>query len=202
MGIADQSDLFTLRAEQPFFEKLYTASSLVIVGTREADGSDDLAPKHMAMPLGPTGHFGFICTPAHSTYHNAKRAGGFTVNYPRPDSILEATLAAGPRESDGSKPSIRGLDTVDAEVVDGPAIADAYGILECELDRTIPGFGSYELVIGTIVAKHADPAVYRGTETEPEMVLDSAPVLAYLYPDRFASISESQAFPFPEGFQS
>ena len=202
MGIADESSFLTLRPEQPFFERVYTVSPLVIVGTREPDGSPDLAPKHMAMPLGTEGHFGFVCKPTHSTYRNAKRTGSFTVSYPRPELILEATLAAGPRESDGSKPSVRGIDTIDADTVDGPAVADAYAILECEFERIVLGFGSSELVVGSIVAKHVDNDVYRSTETEPETALDRAPVLAYLYPDRFASISESQAFPFPEGFQS
>lgn len=201
MGLSNETDLRTLRPDQPFFERVYTASPLVIVGTREPDGSPNLAPKHMAMPLGTAGHFGFVCTPEHATFRNVERTGAFTVNYPRPESILDVTLAAAPREAGGEKPSLRALDTVEVDEVDGFGLVDAYGILECEVDRVVSGFGKHELIIGGIVAKHVDDDVYRGTETEPEEVLAHAPVLAYLYPDRFASIEESQAFPFPEGFE-
>lgn len=202
MGIADHCELVTLRDEQPFFEKLYTASPLTLVGTREPDGEPDLAPKHMAMPIGWEGQFGFVCTPRHATYRNAERTGGFTVSYPRPENILEATLAAGPREPDGSKPTLHSLETIQADEVDAPVVSDAYGVLECEVERIIDGFGDHELVVGMIVAKHIDPDAYRSTEIESETILADAPVLAFLYPDRFASISESRSFPFPVGYQS
>jgi len=74
---------------------MYTAAPLVTVGTREANGSENLAPKHMAIPLGWSAYFGFVCTPEHSTYHNAERNGSFTVSYPRPENLLDASLAAG-----------------------------------------------------------------------------------------------------------
>lgn len=201
MAFADDPDVVTLQPDQPFFETVYTAFPLVIVGTREADGSGDLAPKHMAMPLGWSEHFGFVCTPAHATYRNAERTGAFTVSYPRPENVLEATLAAGPRGSGGTKPSLEGIETTGAERVDAPVVADAYGVLECELDRVVDGFGENGLVAGSIVAKHVHTDAYRADDEEPEALLERAPVLTYLYPDRFASVDETQAFPFPEGFQ-
>lgn len=201
MTISDDPDVVTLHPEQPFFETLYTATPLVIVGTREPDGTGDLAPKHMAIPLGWDGYFGFVCTPEHGTYTNAERTGSFTVSYPRPENILEASLAAAPREPSGSKPSIEGIETVDAETVDAPAVADAYGVLECELDRVVGEFGRAELVVGKVVEKHVHVDAYRSDDIEPEELLERAPALTYLYPDRFASVSETQAFPFPDGFQ-
>lgn len=201
MSLSDDPDVVTLQPDQPFFETVYTPAPLVIVGTREPDGSADLAPKHMAIPLGWGDHFGFVCTPEHATYRNAERTGAFTVSYPRPENVLEATLAAAPREADGSKPSLEAIETVAADVVDAPAVADAYAVLECELDRTIDGFGRAELVVGEAVAKHVHTDAYRSDDVEPETLLERAPVMAYLYPDRFASVSETQAFPFPDGFQ-
>lgn len=201
MNISEDPDVVTLQPKQPFFETLYTAAPLVIVGTREPDGSDDLAPKHMAMPLGWDDHFGFVCTPEHGTYRNAERTGSFTVSYPRPENILKASLSAAPRDAGGSKPSLKGIETVDAEVVDAPAVADAYAVLECEVDRVVGEFGRAELITGEAVAKHVHTDAYRSGDVEPETLLKRAPVLSYLYPDRFASVSETQAFPFPDGFQ-
>ncbi len=124
----------------------------------------------------------------------------FTVSYPRPEDILDVSLAAAPRDTEGSKPSLTAIETVDADAVDAPAVAGAYGVLECELDRFVE-FDDGELVAGIVVAKHVHTDAYRSDDAEPETLLEQAPVLAHLYPDRFAAISESHAFPFPEGFE-
>jgi flavin reductase (DIM6/NTAB) family NADH-FMN oxidoreductase RutF len=200
MVLSDDPDLVTLQPDQPFFETVYTASPLVVVGTREADGSADLAPKHMAMPLGWSDYFGFVCTPAHATHRNAERTGEFSVSYLRPENVLDASLTAGPRDDEGTKPSLQGVETVDAETVDAPTVAGAYAVLECELEEIVDGFGENSLIAGRIVSKHVHTDAYRADETEPEPLLAAAPVLTYLYPDRFAAVSETQAFPFPEGF--
>ncbi len=200
MSLSTDPDLITLQSDQPFFETLYTAAPLVIVGTRNEDGSENVAPKHMAIPLGWANQFGFVCTPDHRTYRNVERTGMFTVSYPRPEDILDASLAAAPRDTEGAKPSLTAIETVDADAVDAPAVAGAYGVLECELDQLVE-FNDGELVAGTIVAKHVHTDAYRSDDVEPETLLEQAPVLAHLYPDRFAKISESHAFPFPEGFE-
>lgn len=62
------------------------------------DGGYDMAPKHMARGLGRGNYFGFVCTPRHATYHNAKREGAFTVTYPRPTQVLQASFSATSRE--------------------------------------------------------------------------------------------------------
>ncbi|CCQ37482.1 flavin reductase domain protein [Natronomonas moolapensis 8.8.11] len=191
----------TLQPDQSFFETLYTAAPLVLVGTRGPDGSSNLAPKHMAMPLGWSGHFGFVCTPEHGTYRNVERTGAFTVSYPRPEHVLETSLAAAPRDGEGDKPTLAAIETVEAGAVDAPAVSGAYGVLECERDRTVEGFGEAGLVVGDVVAKHVHSDAYRSDDAEPEALLGRAPVLAHLYPDRFAEISESRQFPFPEGFE-
>lgn len=201
MSLTDDTDFVTLQPEQHVFEALYTAAPLVIVGTRDADGTENLAPKHMAFPLGWSDYFGFVCTAEHSTYHNVQRTDGFTVSYPRPTGVLDASLAAAPRDVDGSKPSLEGIETIETDTVDAPAVADAYAVLECELDRIVDGFGRASLVAGEAVAKHVHVDAYRSDDVEPELLLDRAPILAYLYPDRVARIRETEAFPFPEGFQ-
>jgi flavin reductase (DIM6/NTAB) family NADH-FMN oxidoreductase RutF len=200
MTLTEDSDLVTLQPDQPFFEALYTASPLVIVGTREQDGTENLAPKHIAFPLGWSEYFGFVCTPEHSTYRNVQRTGEFTVSYPRPENVLDASLAAAPRDASGDKPTLTEVETVAADTVDAPAVEDAYGVLELELDRVVDDFGDAGLVVGKTVGKHVHSDAYRSDDVEPETLLERAPVLAYLYPDRFAAVDDSQAFPFPEGF--
>ena len=97
---------------------------LVIVGTREADGGHDLAPKHMAMPMSWENHYGFVCAPTHRTYQNIVRDRAFTVSLPTPEQVLQASLAAAPRATDGSKHSLAALSTVPATMIDG--VTDFY----------------------------------------------------------------------------
>jgi len=41
-------DLIELDSASSIWEKFFTLFPLVVIGTRKADGSDDLAPKHLA----------------------------------------------------------------------------------------------------------------------------------------------------------
>ena len=79
-----RNNLLTLPDDAPVWERVFTSNPLVLVGTKERDGGYDLAPKHIAFPMGWENYFGFVCTPRHGTYHNARREGVFTVTYPRP----------------------------------------------------------------------------------------------------------------------
>ena len=191
--------LVTLAEGPPIWDRFFSVAPLVIVGTRERDGSYDLAPKHMAMPLGWENRFGFMCTPAHATYLNAAREGCFTVSFPRPSQVLLASLAAAPRCDDDTKPSLEVLETIPAREVDGVLVRDAYLHLECTLDRIIDGFGSCSLVAGKVVAAHVDEAALRRADKDDRDLLRDAPLLAYLSPGRFARVGESEAFPFHEG---
>jgi flavin reductase (DIM6/NTAB) family NADH-FMN oxidoreductase RutF len=125
---------------------------LVLVGTREADGSHDLAPKHMATPIGWDNYYGFVCTPRHHTHANIERSGVFTVSYPRPSQLVLASLAASPRCGEEDKPALAALPVFAASVVDGVLLDGGYMFLECELERIVGGFGVNSLIIGRIVA--------------------------------------------------
>ncbi|MHC4514202.1 MAG: flavin reductase, partial [Planctomycetota bacterium] len=84
---------------------------------------------------------------------------------------------------------------------DGVLLDTAYLQLECELERIVDGFGMNSLVAGNVVAAHVDEAAHREIDMDdPELLLD-APLLAYLYPGRYARITESFSFPFHDGFQ-
>ena len=170
---------------------------LVVVGTRDEDGSLDLAPKHMALPMGWQNYFGFVCSPTHRTSTNIERSGVFTVSYPRPTQVLYASLAASPRCDDGDKPVLKSFPTIDARTVDGAFIEEAYLFLECRHHKTIDGFGDNILVTGEIVAAYAHPDYLRSTDIDDQELIHGAPLMAYLPPGRFATITRTDQFPFP-----
>jgi flavin reductase (DIM6/NTAB) family NADH-FMN oxidoreductase RutF len=195
-----RSGLVTLPEAPPFWERVFTVNPLVVVGTKEEDGGYDLAPKHMAIPMGWENYFGFVCTPRHRTYHNARREGVFTVSYPRPTQVVLASLAAAPRESDGSKLAAHALPTFPATEVDGLFIEDAYLFLECALDRIADDFGENSLIVGRILAAHVREDYLRASERDDQDLIHGSPLVAYLSPGRYAPVGESYSFPFPAGF--
>ena len=87
----------TLDERAELWEQCFLVAPLVLVGSRDADGGYDFAPKHMATPLGWDRYFGFVCTPRHSTYRNVERRRAFTVTFPRPNQIVQTSLAASRR---------------------------------------------------------------------------------------------------------
>ncbi len=189
-----------LDTDEPLWERFFTVAPLVVVGTTDEDGKPDLAPKHMAFPLGWQNYFGFVCTPRHSTYTNIERTGSFTVSYPRPEALVATSLSASPR-SDDEKPVIGLLDTFPATRAQGVFVTNSYLFLECQRDRFVDDFGDNSLIAGQIIAAFADPAILRGMDIDDGELLLKAPQLAYLYPGRFAVITDTQAFPFPAGMR-
>ena len=138
--------LVDLDTTRPIWDRFFTVFPLVIVGSKEPDGSYDLAPKHMAMPLSWENYFGFVCTPRHSTYHNIRREKTFTISYPRPTQVVIASLTATTRCDDHTKPILAALPTFPAQTIDGVFIEDGYLYLECRLYSIIDGFGVNSLI--------------------------------------------------------
>jgi flavin reductase (DIM6/NTAB) family NADH-FMN oxidoreductase RutF len=193
--------LIELDTDQPIWERFFWVAPLVLVGTREADGSHDLAPKHMAMPMGWDNYFAFACTPRHHTYTNIERSGVFTVSYPRPAQLVLASLAASPRCGEEDKPALAALPVFPARVVDGVLLDGGYLFLECELERIVDGFGVNSLVIGRVVAARVAADSERVYEASEQAMIARAPLLAYVHPGRFATIDRILSFPFPEGMK-
>ncbi len=154
----------------------------------------------MAMPMGWENYFGFVCTPRHATYHNARREGAFTVSVPTPSQLVVTSLAAQPRDARGETPGLELLPTEPARTVEGILLSGARLQFECELDRIVDGFGANSLIVGKIVAARANPAAVRTSEAEDTQVLERSPLLAYLHPGRFVEIASSKPFPFPADF--
>lgn len=190
-----------LNVSQPIWDRVCMVNPLVVIGTHQAGGEYDLAPKHMAIPMGWENYFGFVCTPRHRTYLNAREEKAFTVSYPRPSRILETSLTASPRYTDDSKPLIDELPTFPAKVVDALFLSDSYLYLECQLHRMVDGFGDNSLIVGRIIAAYADSNATRSSDRDDGELVSAFPLLAYISPDRFTRIRETRAFPFPPHFR-
>jgi flavin reductase (DIM6/NTAB) family NADH-FMN oxidoreductase RutF len=190
-----------LDLSHPVWEQVHMVAPLILVGTREPDGRFDLAPKHLAMPFSWQDHYGFVCTSSHATYANARREGCFTVSFPRPDQIVITSLAAAPRHEDDQKHALAAVPTISASKVDGVLVEDAYLHLECELDRIIDGFADNSLIVGRVVAAAAAPDCVRDADIDAQEMIAHSPLLAYLHPGRFATITETRAFPYHVGFR-
>lgn len=185
----------------PVWDQFFTVAPLVLIGTKDGDGALDFAPKHMVTPMGWQNYFGFVCTPRHGTCKNIDRDGVFTVSYPKPSQVLVASLAASPRQQQGSKPIVEYFDTFPARVIDGNFIENAYLYFECRHFRTIDGFGENCLITGEIVAAYGEHEFLRHAERDDQETLHESPLFAYIAPGRFAEIDRSNAFPFPESMK-
>jgi flavin reductase (DIM6/NTAB) family NADH-FMN oxidoreductase RutF len=181
------------------WQRVFTVSPLVLIGSKDSDGTFDLAPKHMAMPLGWRDRYGFVCTPRHRTYRNIERHGCFTVSFPRYYQIVQTSLAASRRDADGTKPMLAALPTFPAREVDGVLVHGGYLFLECKLDRFVD-LGDASLVIGRIVAASAIEDAIRDPDHDDADLLHRLTPLAYLSPSRFAAVDDTQSFPFPASF--
>jgi flavin reductase (DIM6/NTAB) family NADH-FMN oxidoreductase RutF len=191
MDNSDYEDLVSLEIDQPIWPRFFTVSPLVLIGTRDANRKYNLAPKHMAFPLGWENYFGFVCTPRHTTYENVKRAGSFTVTYPRPTQVVLTSLSAASRDDDDLKPSLLTLATFPARRVTGPFVKDGYVFLECVLDRIIDGFGENSLIAGQVIAAHVHQDALRLSERDDGNLILDAPLLSYLEPGRFTRIEQT-----------
>lgn len=193
--------LVELDVRQPVWDRFFWVAPLVLVGTMEADGSHDLAPKHMAFPVGWENYFGFVCTPRHHTYGNIQRDGVFTVSYPRPTQLVLTSLAASPRCEAESKPSLSALPVFPASQVNGVLLKGGSAFLECELERIVDGFGVNSLIVGRVVAARIAEDAERMDDGDDQALVHQSPLLAYLNPGRFATIDDSYSFPFPAGMK-
>lgn len=177
--------------------------ALLVIGSKEKDGSYNMAPKHMAMPLGFGPYFGFMGTPRKTTYRNIKREEVFTVSFPQPDQLAQTSLAASQREEDDSKPVIEAIPTVKAQKVEGVFMENSYLQLECTLHDIMGKFGEWEMIVGEIIAAyvHEDAIRLEGDDADDNKLIRESPLLAYLHPNRFRRIKESNHFPLPKDFK-
>lgn len=197
-----QNNLYTLDTSNPIWEHIFTVAPLIVVGTKEGENYN-LAPKHMATPIGFENYFGFVCTPKHATYSNIKETQEFTVSFPLPDQILLASLSASSRISNKmlSKPIIEALPTSKASLMDVLYIKGSYLLLECRLDKIVDGFGENSIIVGKIIAAHVDKNYLKVSDKDEQKQIQQCPLLAYISKGRFAKITETYNFPFPKNYR-
>ncbi len=191
----------TVPTSSPIWERFPVLAPLVLVATVEPDGEADVAPKHLAMPMSWQNWFGFVCHPEHGTYRNILATETFTVGYPTPEMLLQASLAAAPRASDGSKPTLQLLRLSPARVVEGVLVDGCRVHLECRLDRIVHDLGENVLIIGSVEAAHVHQDVLRSVDVDDHDLVHDAPMLAYVHPGRVATVSETVSFPYHLGFR-
>lgn len=198
------SSMIEITDDPYLWDRFFMVHALLIIGSKEENGEYNMAPKHMAMPLGFGPYLGFMGTPRKSTYRNVKREEVFTVSFPRPDQLVFSSLAASSREEDDTKPVIGELPTVEAQKIEGRFLEDSYLQLECTLSEIMGKFGEWEMVVGKIVAAyvHEDALRQQGDDADDGRLIAEAPLLAYLHPGRFSTIKKSTAFPLPKDFKA
>ena len=199
-GVTARDKLIELSTDGPIWERFFTVAPLVLVATKE-DGRHNVAPKHLAMPIGWSNFFGFVCSPSHATYRNLQSHPEFTVSFPGMDRLLHASLAAGGRLDDSSKPTLAAVPVFPARRVDGVLVDGCALYLECVLDRFVDDFGENSLVVGRVVAAAAPRAALRGHDVDDADLLHELRPLVYLAPGRIAEVAETHAFPFPVDFR-
>ena len=201
-GMSDNLDLIKLDVEDPVWDHFFTVAPLVVVGTK-GKTEYDLAPKHLAMPMSWDNYYGFVCTPSHQTYKNVESNREFSVSFVNPDQVVLTSLTASPRCEDEShsKPIVEAIETLKAEKIDALFMKDSYLFLECKLHSVIDDFGKNSLIVGEIVNAQVDRRHMRRSDFDEERIIHEHPLLAYVSPGRFASLKETNAFPFPKDFK-
>ena len=191
-----------LSLDVPIWDRVFTVAPLVVVGSRCANGSYDLAPKHLALPLGWDRYFGFITLDGRSTFRNVKREGCFTVSFPNPSSVVVTSMAAAERSEEHRRAVLRAVPKAKAETIDGVFVADSYLFLECELDRIVGGFGQNSIICGLIRRAAVSKDSLRLFEQDDQVMLQRRPLLAFLAPERYAILNTTHRFPVPNGIRS
>ncbi len=198
----DKENLVSLDTNIPIWDSIYTIAPLIVIGTKENDGYD-LAPKHMATPLGLDNYFGFVCTPRHSTYGNIIKTKEFTVSFPLPSQIITASLSASPRNGEilKSQAIVKVLPIIKATEMDAPLVKDAYLYFECDLFKIIDGFADNSIITGRIKKAYVRKEYMRYSDKDEQQQLKENPLLVYIANGRFAKTSETYNFPFPKDFK-
>ena len=197
----DSGELVALPVGPELWTRVFAVAPLVLIGTKEPDGGFDFAPKHMAMPLGWEPYYCFVCSPKHATYHNIRSHRQFSVCVPRPEQIVESSLAAGSRDAGGGKPGLGALQATPGRIVDAPVLTGCSLALECELERVVDGFGENSLIVGRVLAATAARDAVRQADADDADLIHQLGLLAYLAPGRIAIVRESTAFPYAADFR-
>jgi hypothetical protein len=194
MKAARHGGLIELDVAQPVWDRFFWVAPLVLVGTREANGSHrPRAQAHgHAHGLGEFLRLRLHATAPHLRQYRTQRACSPFPTRALPNWFWPAwppRRAAARRTS----PRLAALPVFPASVVDGELLEGGYLFLECELDRIVDGFGENSLIVGRVAAAQVDTRSERRARSgrSAAMVLQMRRLLAYLHPGRFADDQEA-----------
>ena len=192
------SYLLSLELSHSIWDRFFTVAPLVVIGTRASEGAQNLFATHRAFPFDPENLFAFLASPAEPVVQNCLRERAFSVSFPHPRQIVEASLATAPAGTDDQNPLVAEIQTFRAREIDAPVLAGARLGLECRLERVVEDLGTSWLIVGTIVAAHLDRDTRRVSERDDYDLVARHPLLAFVAPGRFAEIEHTDTFPSVE----
>lgn len=129
---------------------------VVLVTSRAADGTPDVAPKSWVTIVGMTGpRIGFGCSWQHRTARNVRETGEFVINLP--DQGLAEAAWRLPELAD--RWALPEMATVPAVTVGVPALARCYVHIECRLDRIVEFEAEEVFIVGLIQRLEIDQAM-------------------------------------------
>ena len=149
---------------------LYTGTPVMLIASRNPDGTDNLAAASSYWALGPMLVIGL--EGGGQTIDNVLATGELTVSFPQP-SLWRAVEAIGDTTGkdpvpEGKRPRYRhvadkfaaaGLTPQPSEAVAPPRVAECALQLEAVVRRATPGVGDYHMVEAEVVRVHAAPEI-------------------------------------------
>ena len=184
------------RSDRGLWSRVFSVAPLVLVGTKERDGTTSLRSTWRCRSAGRAS----TASSAAPTRDLQERGAHpeFTVSFPRPEQIVESSFAAGGRFAGGEKPALAAVPAAPARVVDVPVVEGCSLYIECELERIVDGFGAEQ------PDRRPRRGRRRGAETrcaaprcdDADLVYRLG-LLAYLAPGRFAVVRDSTVVPVP-----
>lgn len=169
------------------------------VGTRRADGSNNLAPFsffNVVATSPPTVIFsgGSHADRPKDSVALAEQAGEFTLNIVSEQIAHAMSMTSGSFGPADDEFEIAGLTAVPGKVVSAPMVAESPANLECTVDTVIDiGEGRTRMVVGRVVAAHVDEVVLDGTRVDHSRLR----AVGRMAGDAYVTTSETFEIPRP-----
>lgn len=198
LGNIQMSDKIELDSYKCYF----TVKPIILVTTLGSNELPNVAPQTQCMSVGRhEEYFAFVCTPEHHTYQNTKANKEFVVNYPGPE-LIEKVSAASQSAENVDEVALSGLTSIPSLIVKPPRIKECMVHLECKV-MDIKDLDNGSIILGKVVARSANREVSfkKGMAEESINLLSMHPLLAYIYPDHYASINTAEKFIFPKNYK-
>ncbi|NNC80393.1 MAG: flavin reductase family protein [Acidimicrobiales bacterium] len=158
---------------------LVTPRPIGWIGTKGADGIDNLAPYSFFNAISaepPTVLFSVgIGHHVKDSAANAVASGEFTVNIVTDETVEAMNVTAGEHPPHISEFDVAGLTPLPSTLIDAPRVAEATAQLECRVSDvhdivSSNGEASNRVIFGEVVAIHVADRVLDGTRIRPDLL--------------------------------